>query len=203
MFEKLRVLLGMTEASVTNDDEHNTVYQRGSKLIDRYMLVSDRRTTIDWWAKRQIASGIRDLDAVTSYNPQNWAAFWIKGKGYQVLRDPYLAYTEFHTCFAIQKDNADVARELALSCLDIGRAEEAAEVTEHAISLTPDDAGLYANLALAYLLCGLNEKARSAITKSLQINPDDSISQSVSKLIAQVIAGERTQPKSMADLQKS
>lgn len=152
--------------------------------------------------EKQITSGIRDLDAVTEYNPQNWPAFWIKGKAYQALNEPYMAYAQFHTCFTMQKENPDVARELALSCLDIGKAQEATEVTLHAIGLTPEDAGLHANLALAYLLLGENEKALNAIKESLKIDPDDSISKTVEGLVVQVVDGRRPQPKSMADLQK-
>jgi hypothetical protein len=55
----------------------------------------------------KVIRGIRDLDAVTAFNPENWPAFWIKGKGYQVLGDQVSANFEFKSSFTIQKQNPD------------------------------------------------------------------------------------------------
>jgi len=187
---------------VTNDDEHDDVYRRGSELISPHMQLLDRDPKATKKVRRKVTMGIQALDAVTAYNPQNWAAHWIKGKGYQLLGDQQAAYSEFKASFGIQKENPDVAREYAASCLDLGLAAEAVQVAQHAIQLTPEDAGLHANFALALLIDGRNPEARSAVEKALKMSPDDKISQSVRKVIDDVISGKRRQPRTMADLNK-
>ena len=186
----------------TNDDEHNFIYERGSQLISPHMQLLGRDPKVTKKVKEQVSRGISDLDAVTTFNPENWAAFWIKGKGYQVLGNPEAANTEFKAAFDIQKENPDVAREYASTCLDLGKAAEAIRATNHAIKLTPDDAGLYANLALAYLIDGKNTPAKEAVDRSLKMSPDDQISRAVLKIVDEVISGKRPQPKNMADLHK-
>ncbi|QQL44427.1 tetratricopeptide repeat protein [Sulfuriroseicoccus oceanibius] len=187
---------------VTNDDDHNAIYERGSQLISPHMQLLNRDPKVTKKLIEQVTRGIADLDAVTAYNPGNWAAYWIKGKGYQVLGDPQAANAEFKASFDIQKENPDVAREYASTCLDLGLGAEAVRATEHAITLTPDDAGLYANLALALLISGKNVEAKEAVDRSLQMAPNDQISQAVRNIVDDVISGVRPQPKNMADLHK-
>jgi len=69
--------------------------------------------------KKKISEGIMYLDVVTQINPDNWAAFWLKGKGYQALNDSSSAYNEFNASYSIQKENPDVARELMFECTAI------------------------------------------------------------------------------------
>jgi Flp pilus assembly protein TadD len=205
MIGKLMALLACGKATaaeikVTNDDQHNEVYQRGSGLISPHMKLVGQEPKVSEKVRDQVSKGIADLNAVTTYNPNNWAAFWIKGKGYQVLGDQKAAKAEFEKSFTIQKENPDVAREYAASCLELGDGEEAVNATRHAIKLKPDDAGLRANLALALLISGKNEEAKTEITESLRMNPTDRISLAVKKVIDEVASGRRKQPKAMADL---
>ncbi|PAW72137.1 MAG: hypothetical protein B9S38_05605 [Verrucomicrobiia bacterium Tous-C4TDCM] len=185
---------------VTNDDEHDQVCQRGGNLISPHMQLLGRNPKLSAKAKTELSRGIADLDAVTAYNPKNWASFWMKGKGYQALGDQKAANAEFKVSFAIQKENPDVAREYAASCLQLGDGEEAISATQHAITLTPRDAGLHANLALALLISGKHEEARTAIVESLNMAPADRISLAVKKVIDEAASGKRRQPKTMADL---
>lgn len=188
---------------VTNDDQHNEVYQRGSGRISPSMQLLGREPKVSQKVKEQILIGIKDLDAVTAYNPKNWAAFWIKGKGYQALGNYTAANAEFKASFGLQKENADVAREYAASCLELGLGDEAVSAARHAIALKPNDAGLHANLALALLISGKNAEAKNAILESLKMAPAGRISLAVSKIIDDVIAGKRGQPKTMGDLTKN
>jgi len=191
-----------TVVTVSDDDQHNEIYERGSQLISPHMQLLDRDPRVTKAVREQVTRGIRDLDAVTTYNPGNWAAFWIKGKGYQVLGAHEAANREFKASFDIQKQNPDVAREYAASCLELGHGAEAVRVAQHAIDVTPDDAGLYANLALAFLIDGKNAEAKKAIEQALMMAPQDKISQAVRIVVDDVIAGKRRQPKTMADLNK-
>ncbi len=187
---------------VADDEQHDEVFERGSQLISPYMQLLGRNPTITKQAKNEVEQGIRDLDAVTAYNPENWAAFWIKGKGYQVLGAHRAANHEFKASFDIQKKNPDVAREYASSCLELGYGPEAVQATQHAITLSPDDAGLHANLALALLIDGKNSEAKQAIDRSLQMSPDDIVPQAVQRAVDEVISGRRPQPENMADLNR-
>jgi Tfp pilus assembly protein PilF len=188
--------------TVSDDDQHNEIYEPGSQLISPHMQLLNRDPRVTRSVKEQVTRGIRDLDAVTTFNPENWAAFWIKGKGYQVLGEHEAANSEFKASFDIQKENPDVAREYAASCLELGHGAEAVRVAQHAIDVTPDDAGLYANLALAFLIDGKNSEAKKAVEQALAMAPQDKISQAVRGVVDDVIAGKRGQPKTMADLNK-
>ena len=205
MIGKLIALLASSKATavevkVTNDDQHNEVYQRGSGLISPHMQLLGREPKVSKGVRDQVSKGIADLNAVTAYNPNNWSAFWIKGKGYQVLGDRKAAKAEFEKSFLIQRANPDVAREYAASCLELGEGEKAVNVARHAIKLKPDDAGLRANLALALLISGKTEEAKAEIAESLRMAPTDRISLAVKKVIDEVASGRRRQPKTMADL---
>ena len=188
------------EVVINNNTQHDMIYKRGTEAIMPHIKLMERDPESSASIKQEVTNGIADLNAVTKYRPENWAAFWVKGKAYQVLEDHQSAYSEFKASFQIQKENPDVARELAAACLALGRADEAIIVTQHAIDLTPGDAGLYANLALAYLVADKNADAKKAIDQSLQMAPDDEISQAVKTTVDEVISGKRPQPKTMADL---
>jgi tetratricopeptide (TPR) repeat protein len=88
------------------------------------------------------------------------------------------------------------------TCLELGRAEEGVMAAERAIALNPSDAGLYANEALAYLIAGRNADALKSVEESLRLDPKDEISQSVKRMIEEVMSGKRPQPKKMSDIDR-
>ena len=189
--------------AVTSDDEHDKLVEEGTDMIFPHMKLLGRESSVTKKVRIQILEGIGKLDAVTKYNPQNWSAFWFKGKGYQLLEIHDSSNVEFKASFDIQKENPDVAREYGASCLEIGLWSEAIGAAQHAISLEPDSAGLEANLALALLLGGDTEGAKNAIDRSLQLDPTDAISKRVGLIVDEVISGERPIPKSKSDLYNS
>lgn len=186
--------------TVENDDQHNAVYKRGAELIARHMRVPGRSAKLTRQACGEVIRGISDLEAVTAYHPGNWAAFWLKGKGYQALGDYASAKAEFKASFSLRKEHPDVAREYAETCLQAGLGVEAEEILNHAIRLSPHDAGLHANLALVFLMSGKNGQAREAVEKSLCLSPDDKISRLVKKRVDDVLSGRRKPPNTMSDL---
>lgn len=193
----------MTVMSVTNNVEHDLYFREGSDLITPYMLlggVPSKSANSDE-ARANINRGISLLNAVVTYNATNWAAWWVMGKGYQALKESDKACDAFGKSYLIQSENPDVAREYMITCLDLGRSQEAVLVAEHAVHLAPSDAGLNANLALAYTLAGQLKDAQSAINKSLQIDPKDQISLTLSNVIQEVVDGKRSQPHKMSDLE--
>jgi len=183
-------------------EEHNACYKQGCSLISQYMhfhnvdsAPSDSKT-----AKSELNRGIALLKRVVEINPRNFAAYWVMGKGYQVLNDSKLAWEAFGQSFAIERENPDVAREYVFECLNLGKVEEGVAAAEHAVGLNPEDAGLVANLALAYLIGGKLEDAMQAAEESLMLAPDDEITQNLKRVIHEVQNGDRPQPKSMKDL---
>jgi Flp pilus assembly protein TadD len=189
-------------SKITSDADANTAFKKGADLISPHMGLLGRSPGKTQSAREDLTLGIAYMQAVTHYKPQNWAAFWIEGKAYQALNQHAAAYGAFRSAYALQRENADVARELAESCLELGRNEEAVDVTRHAIALAPNDAGLRANLALAYLLAADSQSAQRAVNESLTMNPNDKITVRLKAFIDDVAAGKRAQPRTMADLQK-
>ena len=80
-------------------------------------------------AESSLLEGIRYLDAVTQINPDNFAAFWGKGKAHQAMNQHNSAYYEFEKSFELNKDNPDVARELAPECMDLGMGQKLSSCT--------------------------------------------------------------------------
>lgn len=195
----------ITVTAVTNNAEHDRYYLEGSALIKPYMRLSDAssKSADSDDAKKDIYHGIALLNAVVAYDQTNWAAWWVIGKGYQALGESDQACNAFGKSYAINRDNVDVAREYMISCLDVGRNQDAVSVAEYAVSLSPNDAGLHANLALAYTIAGRLKDAQFAISKSLQIDPHDQISLSLSNIIEQIVDGKRPQPHTIHDIQGS
>jgi len=122
------------------------------------------------------------------------------GKAHQALRETTAACEAFGRAYAIQKTNADVAREFMLECLEVGRTSEGITAAEHALSLNPRDAGLLANLALAYTIAGRTSEALLKVEESLSIDPTDKITVNLRRVILEIIQGKRPQPKKLSDL---
>jgi tetratricopeptide (TPR) repeat protein len=181
-------------------ENHNPYYKIGTKLIEPYMQLPDKSTNLDNKVKVDIELGIRYLDAVTKINPNNFAAYWIKGKGYRALNQHDSAYVQFDKSYQINKDNPDVARELAIECMHLGKGIEAVNVSLHALSLDHNNAGLIGNLALAYLISGDTDLANSAINKALEIDSSDKINIKLKAIIEDVMNGKRTRPLKYDDL---
>jgi tetratricopeptide (TPR) repeat protein len=203
MFDKLKAIIGSKERApivVTNVEEHNSVYKRGCELIKGRLILDNRFPKLSASDVADVQEAIRCFQAVVVFHTSNWNAYWIMGKSYQVLKDHRGAYQSFKSAYAICKTNANVAREFADSCLELGYGLEAVTLAMAAVETNPDDAGLHANLALAYLIAGENSYAQRAIEYALKMQPDDKISMRLKKAINDVVAGQRPQPQKMSDL---
>ncbi len=179
-------------------ERHDEYYQKGFECIDPYVKLGNRpsrRPNID-----KIKEGMKYLDAVTKINPENWAAFWLKGKAYQALSHPQSAYNEFKKAFDIEKDNADVARELMIEALNLGKRDEGIEIGKHALSLKPNNPGLMGNLGLAYLISGEIDNAEDITRKAINLDPQDKINKQILDIIEKVKSGKRPKPKKYSDL---
>jgi tetratricopeptide (TPR) repeat protein len=179
-------------------EKHDEYYRKGFECIDPYVKLGNRpsqRPNVD-----KIKEGIKYLNAVTKINPENWAAFWLKGKAYQALGSPQSAYNEFKKAFDIEKENPDVARELMIEALNLGKGEEGVEIAKHALELKPNNPGLMANLGLAYLINGEIDNAEDITRKAINLDPLDNINKQILYIIEEVKSGKRPQPKKYSDL---
>jgi len=185
---------------VANVDEHNAAYLAGTSRIKPHIFLDNKVPAKTKQTTHDIQKGIACLNAVVNYNPANWNALWIIGKGYQALGDDLKAYSNFKCAYELEKGNPNVAREYGQSCLRLGHGAEVVSLCIAAMEAAPNDAGLHANLALAYLISGEISFAKRAILYALQMKPDDKVSLSVQRLINDVADGKRAQPKSLAEL---
>ncbi len=191
-------------APVTNEEVHNRYYQEASALVRPYLHVSDKpaRPWDNAQGRGDLRRGIALYAAVVSYAPTNWSAYWFMGKSYQTLGEATNACDAFASAFALQRRNPDVGREYMFECLEIGRMTDAIRAAEHASYLKPRDAGLLANLALAYTMAGQISEATAAVDKSLAIDPADKIPLNLKRVIGEIAAGKRPQPRTLAELEK-
>jgi tetratricopeptide (TPR) repeat protein len=187
------------EIRVSNVEEHNAIYKKGVELIRPQMILDNSYPKQSKEGSKNVRKGINFLKAVTAFNPSNWNAYWIMGKGYQALGEHREAYKNFKKAYEIKDSNPNVARELGDSCMRLGYGPEAVTICIAAIEADPKDAGLHANLALGYLISGENSFAQRAILYALEMNPEDQISKNVLRLITEVINGKRAQPKTSSD----
>lgn len=198
MFGFLASLFGCSENKnadlVLIEQNQEPYYQKGLELIEPLINLQEGRATIDSKAKDSLAKGIKYLDAVTTINPNNFAAYWLKGKAYQALKQHESAYIEFDKSFEIEKENPDVARELMIEFVHLGKGKEAVSVALHALSFDSLDVGLMGNLALAYLIDGDTNLANKTIKNAIKADPNNEINLRLSQIINDVISGKRTRP---------
>jgi tetratricopeptide (TPR) repeat protein len=181
---------------------HDQAYKRAIALIDPHMKLHGRISRVDERAATDLREGVRYLDIVVGIKPDNWAAWWVRGKAEQALGEHEAAYASFGRAYAINDQNLDVGRELVSECLETGRASEAVRISETLSAKAPKDAGLLANLALAYLVNGQLDEATRAADASLQLDPADVISARLKARIDDVRSGRRAQPKTLGELQR-
>ena len=112
------------------------------------------------------------------------------------------AYEAFKHAYQHEKSVEAILRELAGTCLELRRFEEAVEVAEAAVALDPSNSELLGNLALAFILAGRTLHARKAINAATKIDPEDRINQTLSRLLTEIEEGRREQPKSLHELSR-
>ena len=194
-----RTTPGSAVCDVSGSD-HDALFRRGAGLINRHMLLADRKPAPRKDAEVRV--GIACLDRVLEINPSNWSALWIRGKAFQSLGEHAKGVESFRSAYRLNPNHPDVAREFAEGLLETQRFREAASVAREISDRSPQDAGLKANLALALLMNGELPSARQAIAEALRLDPNDAISKALAKRIDDVASGSRPPPKSLDELQR-
>ena len=155
---------------------------------------------IDAEQEAEMRRVVEMLQIICERRPESWSGHWLLGKAWHALGDSELAHRSLSHAFELEKDEAAVTRELAGICLELGKSQEAVVAAEAAVSQAPDDAELQSNLALAYLIDGRLPEATKASEAAVQNAPDDPINQAVARLVEEVKANQRPQPRRLADL---
>lgn len=148
----------------------------------------------------EVRQAIAQLEEVIAHCPDSWKALLCHGKAQSVVGNPELAYRSFRRAYELEKNVEAIVRELAGVCLELGRFEEAVSVAEHGVTLKPDDAALIGNLGVAYLLAGRLKEADKSIAAAIRLAPCDVINLRLGQIIAEVVAGKRPLPTTLASL---
>lgn len=156
-----------------------------------------------WLARRRLRRGLELFQQALEIHAGSWQSLWGIGKIHQRLGEARKAYEAFTAAHRLEPEQADVAREAGLAALDSGDSATAIELTHAAIEANPDDPGLVANLALAYLLNEQPQEALEHADDALSREPSDVITVTVHIIIKEVLAGERSCPTTMAELNAS
>ena len=209
---KVRMTLSGCDIKVIVDDadvesspqtlKRNELYRSGCDLISPYMQLERQKSKPAGTpeARDELERGIDLLTQAISIDPAIWAAHWMIGKAHQALGDREKACDAFEKAYGLQKGHADVAREYMFECLNLSRTEKAIAAARHAVALKPDNAGLMANLGLALFIGGRLDEAAEAVAKALETATGDEVSQNLKEAIADVQAGRKRQPTTIADL---
>ena len=125
---------------------------------------------------------------------------WQLGKIYQRLGQHDESLQWFYRAFEVNPSQPDVAREAGLAALETGHHRDGACLFISALENSPRDSGLRANLALAYLLDGRLDDALRESELAANQDPSDAVSANVLRLVRDVHAGRRFQPRTVTDL---
>lgn len=182
--------------------EYNRAYEEGWRLAKGEFMLADAGPVgkPGWFARRKLAKAISYFETTLSINPEGWQSLWALGKIYQQLEQPLKALRCFARAHDLNPNQPDVAREAGIAATDAEDGIAAVRFSRAALAAQPDDPGLLANFALALVISGELQAARQAIDECLGRAPNDRISRALSKIIEDVAAGRRPQPKSRREL---
>jgi tetratricopeptide (TPR) repeat protein len=151
-------------------------------------------------AREEVLSAKEMLDEVLASEPNWWNGLWFQGKAQIALGNYEEAYARFSKAYEIERKVEAIPRELSGVCLELGRFEEAVEVSEGSAALSPADPEILGNLSLAYLLAGRTDAATRTIGAALKLDQDDKINQSLEGIIGEVSRGARPAPQTLKEL---
>ena len=120
------------------------------------------------WARRAIAHARRALDL----DDRLAAVHTVQGKIHSSLGEYDLALDALGRALALDPDDPEAARQLALAYSGMGRASEAEDAFRRAIALAPDSWRPYNSLGSFYLGQGRARDATRQYRRALALDPD-------------------------------
>ena len=189
------VYIGRTSTPV------DALFKSAAQII-RNHFVNPGEPPVSGAAAQEVSQAAGMLEKVIAEAPDWWNAQWFYGKSQIALGHYDIAYAAFRHAYRVEKKIEAILRELGGACLELRRFDEAVEIAQAAVTLDPGNAELLGNLAVAFLLAGQLVPARKAIDAAGQIDPNDRINKTISRVLGEVEAGSREQPKSLSDLSR-
>lgn len=124
------------------------------------------------------------------------------GKTVQRLGDERAAFDWFVKAWDQTPNSVDVAREAALSAMNLGLARHAIEYCEEALKLKPNEPGLICNFALALIHDGKPTEALAKAKLAIDGNPKDIVSLNVMRLAQHLAQTNSACPRNSAEIQE-
>jgi len=180
----------------------DVIFKSAAQVIRDHGHFGEQKGNLSPENEPVIRKAIADLEELVADHPQSWQALFFLGKGRQITGDFELAYDAFHRAYGIEQETESVLRELANTCLELGKGDDAVKFAQKAAVLIPDNAGTLGNLACAHLIAGRIPEAIATINAALKLSPDDRVNRHLSTLIHEVANGRRPQPTRISDLDK-
>lgn len=166
----------MYASMVLTADEHNKLFGQAMDILDKHIYLDDRPQCEDDESvvKAELSAAIVMLQKCLEAYPENWAAQWSVGKGYQRLGDHEAACRAFLDAHYLNPAESNVIlRELVLELLVLGRYNEAVQFAQLAVDKAPNDPGQIANLAMCLLVSGNLTEASNQIKRAIELDPRD------------------------------
>lgn len=178
-----------------DDGVAENLYELGAGLIMPHVFLHGvARPPLSEADRASMEHGILCLDLWLKDHPDSWQALWVVGKAHQRLGRSERAGEFFWRSHEQNPRHPDVARELVMEFIALGRGVEAVHFARTAVEVDPGDVILQVNLALALLISGQVDEARLHANQALSCDPADEVAANVVAFITDVAEGRRPLP---------
>ncbi len=185
-------------------EKHNKLYGQACELVENELQLDgkDLSTPLGFFLKRRFNKALVLFEEVLRINPENWAAMFFMAKIFHRLNNKERAYE-----FMIQAHQGDssvsgFAREAGLIAFQLGKFEDGVQLTQAAISTSPNEGSLYSNLGFGQLLAGNLDDAVHAFERADELEPNHPVTPRLLALAVEVRSGTRPVPKSEGDISR-
>ena len=189
--------------SPTARKEAQKLWKKACALTKGELVLHENqgRKPPNFWVRFKLKRAVKLYERVLQLAPNHWNSMWILGKAVQRLGDERAAFNWFVKAWDQTPRNVNVAREAALSAMNLGLARHAIEYCEEALKLEPDEPGLICNLSLALIHDGKPTEALAKAKFAVELNPKDSVSMSVMQLAQHLEQTNSICPRNSAEVQ--
>ncbi len=193
LYEKLKELEDELSPQEISELEalFNKAFTRQEKLV---YLDGFQHKSLDIITKKKLQQSIDEFEQILVKCPDHWQSMFGMAKALQRLRKHSKALEMLEKAMEIESSNPALASEAAIEAVNLRNLDKALLYSEEAIRRSPDDHTLLGNHALNLLVAGKNQEAVESIKKALTINPNDQINKHISKIVNDVVNGDKKQP---------